>query len=118
MSTTNATHTSNGRAGRFSLTRNLTGGSWNACVDAIGTALWRGKDPHGLASDCTMAFFDTAADETLHVNVTHPHPTKRIDGWTGPGQTADGFVYNRRFNRVPTPRILRDVRDMVFAARA
>jgi len=118
MSTTEETHTRHGRAGRFSLTRNLTGGSWNACVDAIGTALWRIKDPDALVSDCTMAFFDTTADEALHVNVTHQHRTKRIAGWAGPGQTADGFVYNRRFGHVPTPQILRDVRDMVFAARA
>jgi len=94
------------------------GRSWNACVDTIGTALWRDADQDGLTSDCAMAFFDTGADEALHVNVTHPHPTRRISGWTGPGHTAAGFVYNRTFDATPTPQILRHVRDMAFAARA
>ena len=106
------------RPGRLSLTRNLMGGSWNTCVDTIGTALWRVEDQDRLASDCAMAFFDTAADKALHVNVTHPHPTRRISGWTGPGRTAGGFVYNRTFASTPTPQILRQVRDMAFAARA
>ena len=104
--------------GRFSLTRHLTGRSWNTCVDTIGTALWRVADQDRLASDCAMAFFDTAADKALHVNVTHPHPTRRISGWTGPGRTASGFVYNRTFAATPTPQILRHVRDMAFADRA
>lgn len=106
------------RMGRFSLTRNLRGGSWTACVDAIGTALWRFKDSQAVGTDCTMAFFDTTADQALHVNVTHQHRTKHVEGWTGPGETAGGFVYNRTFSRTPTPRILRHVRDMVFAGRA
>jgi hypothetical protein len=118
MRTIDGTQAPPERTGRFSLTRNLIGGSWTACVDAIETAMWRFKDEHSLASDCTMAFFEIAADETLHVNVTHRHRTKRIRGWTGPGHTADGFVYNRTFDRTPTSQILRHVRDMVFAARA
>ena len=116
-----STHTSQPpreRMGRFSLTRNLRGGSWTACVDAIGTALWRFKDSHAVASDCTMAFFDTTADQALHVNVTHQHRTKRVEGWTGPGETAGGFVYNRTFAHSATPQILRHVRDMVFAGPA
>lgn len=94
------------------------GGSWNACVDAIGTAMWHSEDQHRLANDCTMSFFDTAADQALHVNVLHLHPTKRISGWSGPGRTAGGFVYNRTFAATPTPQILRHVRAMVFAEQA
>jgi len=118
MRSTNANHALPGRPGRLSLTRNLMGSSWSACVDAIGTALWRVEDHQRLATDCTMAFFDTSADTALHVNVTHPHPTKRISGWTGPGHTAGGFVYNRTFAATHTPQILRHVREMVFAEQA
>jgi len=118
MRSSNGNRTPRAQPGRFSLTRHLMGGSWNACVDTIGTALWRVADQDRLASDCAMAFFDTEADEALHVNVTHPHPTRRISGWTGPGRTAAGFVYNRTFAATPTPQILRHVRDMAFAARA
>ena len=103
------------RPGRLSLSRDLTGESWTACVNAVGRALWRVEDQHRLASDCTMAFFDSAADKALHVNVTHSHPTKRISGWTGPGRTAGGFVYNRTFAATLPTQILRHVRDMAFA---
>ena len=116
MRTTHRNQTASAPTGRFSLTRNLIGGSWTKCVDAIGTALWHFEARHSLATDCTMAFFNTVDDEALHVNVTHPHRTKRIRGWTGPGETAGGFVYNRTFEAAPTPQILRHVRDMVFAA--
>ena len=65
-----------------------------------------------------MAFFDTATDASLHVNVTHQRPTKPVRGWMGPGATVGGFVYNRTFDTTPTPQILRHVREMVFADQA
>jgi len=105
------------RTGRLSSTRRLPGESWTRCVDAIETGIWRFKEAHPLASDCQVAFFGMAPDETLHVNVTHRQRTKRIPGWAGPGRTIDGFVHNRTF-AAPTAQILRHVRDMVFADRA
>jgi len=105
------------RTGRLSSTRRLPGASWTSCVDAVEAGIWRFNEAHPLASDCQVAFFEVASDETLHVNVTHRRLTKRIGGWAGPGRTSDGFVHNRTF-AAPTAQILRHVRDMVFADRA
>jgi hypothetical protein len=105
-------------SGRLSSTRRLLSASWAADVDAIETAMSRFEDGHPLAGDCQVAFFEIAADERLHVNVTHRHPTKEIRGWAGPASTPDGFVTNRTFSAVPTARIVRHLRDMIFAAQA
>ena len=105
------------RTGRLSSTRRLPGASWACCVDAVEAGIRRFNEAHPLASDCQVAFFEVASDETLHVNVTHRRLTKRIGGWAGPGRTSDGFVHNRTF-AAPTAQILRHVRDMVFADRA
>ena len=105
------------RTGRLSSTRTLLSASWAADVDAIETAMQRFKNGHPLAGDCQVAFFEIAADEKLHVNVTHQHLTKEIRGWAGPAHTADGFVTNRTFATLPTTRIVRHVRDMVFAGQ-
>ena len=102
-------------AGRLSSTRKLLSASWAADVDAIETAMWRFENEHPLADDCAVAFFEIAADEKLHVNVTHRHLPKGIRGWAGPANTPDGFVTNRTFASIPTTRIVRQVRDMVFA---
>jgi hypothetical protein len=106
------------RTAHLSSTRRLLGVSWTACVDTIETAMWRFKALHPLASDCKVAFFEVAADETLHVNVTHRQLTKPISGWAGPGQTSEGFVHNRTFAAPSSTKIVRHVRDMVFADRA
>jgi hypothetical protein len=103
-------------AGRLSSKRKLLSASWAADVDAIETAMWRFENRHPLAGDCEVAFFEIAADEKLHVNVTHRRRTKGIRGWAGPADTADGFVTNRTFDPMPTMRIVRHVREMVFAA--
>ena len=105
------------RTGRLSSKRKLLSASWAADVDAIETAMWRFENEHPLSADCEVAFFEIAADEKLHVNVTHRHPTKEIRGWAGPAQTTDGFVTNRTFATIPTPRIARHVREMVFAGQ-
>jgi hypothetical protein len=103
------------RTGHLTSTRKLLSASWAADVDAIETAVRRFKDDHPLAGDCNVAFFEIAADEKLHVNVTHRHLTREIRGWAGPASTADGFVHNRTFADTPTTQIVRQVRDMVFA---
>jgi hypothetical protein len=75
----------------------------------------RFEEQHPLASDCEVAFFEIAADEKLHVNVTHQRLTKEIRGWAGPADTPGGFVHNRTFAAIPTMTMVRHVRDMVFA---
>jgi hypothetical protein len=106
------------RTGHLTSTRKLLSASWAADVDAIETAMRRFKDDHPLTGDCDVAFFEIAADEKLHVNVTHRHLTKGIRGWAGPADTPDGFVHNRTFGGIPTTTIVRQVRDMVFAGPA
>ena len=105
------------RTGRLTSTRKLLSASWAADVDAIETAMQRFATGHPLAGNCVVAFFEIAADEKLHVNVTHQQLTKEIRGWAGPASTADGFVTNRTFATIPTTQIARHVRDMVFAGR-
>ena len=105
------------RTARLTSTRKLLSDLWLGHVDSIEAALWRFYDRHPLASDCDVVFFEIAADEKLHVNVTHRHLTKEIRGWAGPADTPGGFVTNRTFATIPTPRIVRHVRDMVFASR-
>ena len=104
------------RSGRLSSKRKLLSASWVADVDAIETAMSRFEHQHPLAGDCEVAFFEIAADVKLHVNVTHRRRTKGIRGWAGPADTSDGFVTNRTFDPIPTTRIVRHVREMVFAA--
>jgi hypothetical protein len=106
------------RTARLTSKRRLLSGSWAADVDVIETAMRRFTDDRRLSGDCAVAFFEIATDEKLHVNVTHRHLTKEIHGWAGPASTPDGYVHNRTFAVIPTTRILRHVRDMVFAGRA
>ena len=69
------------------------------------------------APEYHVSLFEMAGDSELHVNVTHKEQTKQVQGWSGPGVSANGFVHNRTFNATPTPEILRSIRRMVFAAR-
>jgi len=104
------------RTGRLTSTRKLLSASWLGHVDSIEAALWRFYEEHPLTSDCDVVFFEIAADEKLHVNVTHRRPTKAIGGWAGPADTAVGFVHNRTFGGATgTPQLVRRVREMVFA---
>lgn len=70
------------------------------------------------AHEYHVSLFELAGDRELHVNVTHKEQTRSVKGWSGPGVSANGFIYNRRFDSMPTPEILRSIRQMVFAARA
>jgi len=103
------------RTGRLSSTRSPLSVSWDADVDAIEQEIWRMTDAQPLSSDCTVAYFEIATDQKLHVNVTHQHQTREIRGWAGPAHTPDGFVHNRTFAAMPAPQIVRHVREMIFA---
>ena len=91
---------------------------WTCDVETVERAIGRMSEHRAVTTPCRVVLFEVARDGQLHVNVTHQHRTKHVEGWTGPGETAGGFVYNRTFPHAPTPHILRHVRDMVFADRA
>lgn len=95
----------------------LLTGSWTSAVEALETAVGRFKADRPLTNDCQVVFFEIARDAQLHVNVTHRHQTMAVRGWAGPGSLPEGFVHNRRFADARPSRIIRHVRDMVFAAR-
>jgi len=70
------------------------------------------------ANDYHVALFEVAGDPQLHVNVTHKQQTEAVKGWLGPGVSASGFIYSRRFASTPTASILRRIREMVFSPAA
>ena len=95
----------------------LSNSRMTADVEKLESAIRRFKaDPDG-ANNCEVVFFETDGDTHLHCNVTHRHATKSITGWAGPGHVADGFVHNRRFADPRDHDMVRQIRDMVFAAR-
>jgi hypothetical protein len=88
-----------------------------ADVERLESAIGRFKADPDVANNCEVAFFEMVGDEHLHCNVTHRHATKSVTGWAGPGHVPDGFVHHRRFGDTPHSDIVRQIRDMVFAAR-
>jgi hypothetical protein len=97
--------------------RGLLTSSWTTDVAAMEAAIGRFTAERPLASDCQVVLFEIAGDEQLHVNVIHhhQHPRVSVRGWSGPGELPGGRVYNRRFADAPAARIIRHIRDMVFA---
>ena len=91
--------------------------SWTADVQALETAIGRFTADRPLTNDCQVVFFEIAGDGQLHVNVTHQHQTVAAKGWSGPGHLPDGFVHNRRFVDTPQSQMIRQIREMVFAAK-
>ena len=91
--------------------------SWTDDVEIVETAVGRFRADHAPGNDCQVVLFEMARDRHLHVNVTHNYVTKTVPGWAGPGPRPQGFVHNRTFSEAePTDRIVRHVRDMIFAA--
>lgn len=64
-----------------------------------------------------VALFEMDGDPHLHVNVTHGEEAERVRGWMGPGVSAEGFIYSRRFEPAETASILGSIHAMVFAPR-
>jgi hypothetical protein len=95
----------------------LLTGTWKANVATMETAIGRFKADDRSRNDCQVVFFEIAHDEHLHCNVTHTHPTKEVRGWAGPATVASGFLHNRTFADTAPTRMLRQIRDMVLAAR-
>jgi hypothetical protein len=91
--------------------------SWRDEVAIVETAVGRFRADHAPGTDCQVVLFEMARDRHLHVNVTHNYLTRTVPGWAGPGPTPQGFVHNRTFSAAePADRIVRHVRDMIFAA--
>ena len=88
-----------------------------ADVERLESAIGRFKADPDVAINCEVAFFEMDGDEHLHCNVTHRHATKSVTGWAGPGHVPDGFVHNRRFGDAAYNKMVRQIRDMVFAER-
>ena len=89
---------------------------WTADVEALERGIAVFATPP--VSAYHVSLFEMDGDPQLHVNVTHKDETRRVSGWLGPGVSADGFIYSRRFESTPTASILRSIREMVFSARA
>jgi hypothetical protein len=103
---------------RISTRHQLLSDAWTADVEHLEGAVGRFTAGSQVANQCEVVFFEIAGDPHLHCNVTHRHATKPVAGWAGPGHVATGFVHNRRFADTPHNDIVRQIRDVVFAARA
>lgn len=102
----------------ISARHHLLSDSWTADVDALEVAMIRFGTEGNLTNSCDIACFEIAGDAGhLHVNVTHRYATEAVKGWAGPGRMPDGFVHNRQFSNDSRRAMIRDVTDMVFAAR-
>jgi hypothetical protein len=96
----------------------LVTNAWMADVQTLEAGIREfGVLPAGQ-NECYVSMFEITGDPQLHVNVTHTHETKPVNGWAGPGVSAAGFVHNRTFDAVSTDSILHDIHRMVFAPRA
>jgi hypothetical protein len=98
-------------------THTLITGAWTADVRAMETAVGRFTAKQPLTNACQVAFFEVARDGDLHVNVTHKYETAAVKGWAGPARLPQGFVHNRTFGDTPPSRIVRHIREMIFAAK-
>lgn len=93
----------------------LLTGSWTASVEALERAIGQFAASHPRAPGCQVMLFEIEGDDQLHVNVIHARRRAAVRGWSGPGWVAAGCVYNRRFARAAPARIIRHIREMVFA---
>jgi hypothetical protein len=94
----------------------LLTGAWTMEVRSLEAALARVKPEAGVNGQCRVTFFEVAGDGDLHVNVMHHAATEGVTGWAGPGMMPDGVVYNRKFNHIPRYQVLRQIKNMIFAA--
>jgi hypothetical protein len=102
-------------AGVITTRHSLRTNSWTADVEMMETAVGRLTADRPLANDCQVVFFEIPGDAQLHVNVIHQRPAMAVRGWAGPARVAEGFVHNQRFGDTTPRRMIRHIRDMVFA---
>jgi hypothetical protein len=91
--------------------------SWTGDVDTVETAFEQLTANSPEAERCRVVFFEIVGDPRLHVNVTHQHQTRTALGWAGPASLPEGFVHNRRFEDIRPTEMIRQIREMVYAAR-
>ena len=103
-------------AGVVTTRHTLRTSSWTADVETLETAIGQLSVDRPMSNDCQVVFFEIAGDDQLHVNVTHQRPTKSVRGWAGPAALPAGFVHNRRFGNTTPSRMIRQIRDMIWAA--
>jgi hypothetical protein len=109
-------HGSLDRPAAITTEHSLLTSAWTEDVRTMEAAIGRFASKQPLANDCQVVMFEIAGDDQLHVNVVHQLAhTAVVRGWSGPGPLPAGSVYNRRFGETPTSRIIRHIRDMVFA---
>jgi len=102
------------KASAITASHTLLTGVWTLDVKALETALGRITDAR-VSGDCRVTFFEVIGDRDLHVNVTR-RSAGGVHGWAGPGITPDGTVYNRTFSRMPRYQVLRQIKEVIFAA--
>jgi hypothetical protein len=102
-------------AGVITTRHSLRTNSWTADVAVMETAVGRLTIDQPLADDCQVVFFEIPGDQQLHVNVIHQRPAMAVRGWAGPARVPEGFVHNQRFGDTTPRRMIRHIRDMVFA---
>jgi hypothetical protein len=102
-------------AGIITTRHALRTNSWTADVATMETAVGRLTLDRPLANDCQVVFFEIPGDDQLHVNVIHQRPAMAVRGWAGPARVPEGFVHNQRFGDTTPRRMIRRIRDMVFA---
>jgi hypothetical protein len=102
-------------AGVIRTRHSLCTNSWTADVAVMETAVGRLTLEQPLADDCQVVFFEIPGDQQLHVNVIHRRPAMAVRGWAGPARVPEGFVHNQRFGDTTPRRMIRHIRDMIFA---
>jgi hypothetical protein len=90
--------------------------AWTADVKVLEAALRRCKADRPVTG-CRVAFSEVPGDAGLHVDVIHTRQTAHVNGWMPLDDAPDGLVHHRRFDREPRYQLLRQIRDMVFAAQ-
>jgi hypothetical protein len=101
----------------ISARHHLLSDSWTSDVEKLERAIGRFNADWDMANNCEIVCFEIAGDEHLHVNVTHKYATKSLRGWAGPGSIPGGFIHNRRFGDTSQNDMIRNIRNMVCAAR-
>jgi len=110
-------HRGIGAPATITATHKLLTRSWTADVEALEAALSDFTADRAVTNDSQIVCFELACDADLHVNVTHRFATKPVTGWAGPGSVPAGFVHTRTFDDTQRGHLLRQIRNMVCAAR-
>ena len=107
-----------GTPATITATHKLLTRSWAADVEALEAALGDFTADRVVTNDSQIVCFELACDADLHVNITHRFATRPVTGWAGPGSVPAGFVHTRTFDDTQRGQLLRQIRNMVCAARS